>query len=119
MELGSRHGIDDVRRRRRMVRSYLLSSKYKVNRIDDTAIGSVKEKIETLNIAIDKPGHIQSRFHSVKIGASDQDIDIPRIADGCLLDSANPLCNSISTNDCIRHTGMPESRRNASQSIPD
>ena len=54
-----------------------------------------------------------------KVGTPDQDIDIASIADGVLVDPADPLGDGVATGDCVRYaSGVECAPERAEDAVP-
>src|SRR3569623_1619303 len=68
----------------------------------------VQKHIDAEALAINEAGWRKSSFHELQVGAANQDIDIPRVANGPFIDSADPLGNRVATDHCVRDASLFE-----------
>jgi len=83
------------------------------------ALQPVDEGIDVEELVINKPGRFKTGSCRGKVRASDQDVDIARIADGVLVDPADPLGDSVATDHRVRNSGRIEGSGGSTQPLTD
>ena len=83
------------------------------------ALRSVDERIDVEEFVIDKADRFKTGSCRGKVRASDQDIDVARIADGVLVNPGDPLGDGVAADHRVRNSGRVEGAGCSAQPLLD
>src|SRR5437879_2258050 len=99
-------GLGDVRGWCGIFRPAFLTRKKNVNGVLGSTIGTIEEHVEVQGLAMHEPSRLQRCLCSPKVGPTNQNIDILGVANGCLVDSTDPLGDGIAADDRVSDSGL-------------
>jgi hypothetical protein len=80
-------------------------------------VWAIQEYDGTHHFIADESGGLQRVGGSWQVLFGEEQVDIPGIADGTIIDRCHPSCDGISTDDCVRNLRLAQSLARSIQSF--
>src|SRR5689334_18005895 len=106
-----------LRVRQSFVRADFLPGKNDMHRIPRRRFRAIEKYIYSGDMAIDETDTFQCDTYSIEIGATDENIHIPRVADCGLIYASDPDSDCVSACDCVGNPGLLQCSGGPQQSL--